>query len=501
MRAGSALLVVLVVIVMLALGAYTFSETMVSEFQATAMHGRRVQSRAAADSGIQYVATVVGNRRQLLSDNFYNNPGLFQNKMIAGSKDSHGRGFFSVVAPIESDSASSSIRFGLVDESSKANLNSIAGRIRDDKLDEQTAREILLGLPAMTPEGADAILDWLDPDDLPRRYGAESEFYANEEPAYTAKNDRLDTFEELLLVRGVTTELLYGEDTNRNGLLDANENDGDKSLPFDNGDNVLDRGWLTLLTVDSRERNFRRDGRPKINLNQESLDHLYAEVSADFGDDVASFIAAVRRGGQDTPVDEEPAHRQGGATRIRSIYDLIGAELTTEETGASLTSPWSGEPDDLLEHLPVLLDTFTTHYGPFVEGRININLATRAVLLTVPAMDKRLADAIVAKRVQSSTGQRVRDSNQLRATTAWLLIEGHVDLDRMRELAPYITTGGSVFRAQVVSYLEGGEMPTRLEALIDATYQQPRVISLRDLTDFGAGYSDEQLSMNGRRGL
>ena len=51
-RAGSTLLVVLVVVVMLSLGAYTFSELMIVEIEATNSYGRAIQSRELALSGI-----------------------------------------------------------------------------------------------------------------------------------------------------------------------------------------------------------------------------------------------------------------------------------------------------------------------------------------------------------------------------------------------------------------------------------------------------------------
>ena len=35
----------------------------------------------------------------------------------------------------------------------------------------------------------------------------------------------------MLLIKGVTADLLLGEDTNANGLLDPEENDGDENLP------------------------------------------------------------------------------------------------------------------------------------------------------------------------------------------------------------------------------------------------------------------------------
>jgi len=58
----------------------------------------------------------------------------------------------------------------------------------------------------------------------------------------------------------MTTEILYGEDTNLNGVLDPNENDGDVSLPTDNRDGRLDAGLLEYVTVYTRQPNTGSDG-------------------------------------------------------------------------------------------------------------------------------------------------------------------------------------------------------------------------------------------------
>jgi len=501
------LLVVLVIIVLLALGAYTFSETMISEREATAMYGRQVETRVLADSGVQYVAAMLGQRQQLPDESIVNNTRRLRDVLVRHSKRPRGCGRFSIVAPLESDRASRTVRFGLVDESGKLNLNAVAQRVHEDGLDEAHARAILLRLPGMTPKIADAILDWLDADELPRENGAESEFYTGLDPSCRAKNGPLDALDELLSVRGVSRELLFGEDINRNGLLDPNEDDGGASSPNDNADGVLDRGWHALLTIFSRESNMRRDGRPKIDVNQGSLSELFDQVSAEFGDDVAAYVLTYRLSGHDVPPqdtanterDDDQALFQQGTNRIHSLYDLIGAELATEETGAKLESPWTTDPNDMRRYLPELLDALTTHAEPFIEGRININVAPREVLLAVPGMTERLADVIVASQPRRATADSVVAVDASRATTAWVLTEGHVDASTMRDLDRYITARGDVYRAQVIGYFDAGATVTRLEAVIDATYRFPRVVSLQDLTDLGAGYSRRQLMSDTRR--
>ena len=60
-RPGSVLVVVLVVVSLLTLGAYTFSEMMMVEAEATSMYARQVQTRALADSGVELVAALLGD--------------------------------------------------------------------------------------------------------------------------------------------------------------------------------------------------------------------------------------------------------------------------------------------------------------------------------------------------------------------------------------------------------------------------------------------------------
>jgi type II secretory pathway component PulK len=123
----------------------------------------------------------------------------------------------------------------VIDELSKLNINT-------------ATKEQLLGLPDMVEEIADAIIDWRDSDDMPSGLGVESGYYEGLAYGYRARNGPFRTLRELLLVKDVSEELFYGEDTNLNGRLDYNERDGQESPPADDGDNVLDVGWAAYLT-------------------------------------------------------------------------------------------------------------------------------------------------------------------------------------------------------------------------------------------------------------
>src|SRR5690606_30820187 len=134
-----------------------------------------------------------------------------------------------------------------------------------------------------------------DEDEEPRPYGAELEYYSTLPTPYAPKNGPIESVEELLLVRGVTPQLLFGVDANRNGVIDAAEQ---QAAMVDIG-SMASLGWAAFLTVHGQEANRRRDGTPRININQDDLELLYDELSAAIdNEDFVTFILAYRIGGQ-----------------------------------------------------------------------------------------------------------------------------------------------------------------------------------------------------------
>src|SRR4029077_20593203 len=97
--------------------------------------------------------------------------------------------------------------------------------------------------------------------------------------------------EELLLVKGVTPQLLFGSDLNRNGYQDPNE---DTSTTTSGG---VDRGWSAFLTIYSREQNLDANGLALTNLNDSTVDlaTMYDTLATNLGDDLAKFIIMYRQ--------------------------------------------------------------------------------------------------------------------------------------------------------------------------------------------------------------
>lgn len=81
----------------------------------------------------------------------------------------------------------------------------------------------------------DSILDWRDQDNFHLLNGAEDDYYEALPKPYSCKDGNFDTVEELLQVRGVTPELLYG----------CSSGGGDTALGWQ-------KGLVDLVTVYSR---------------------------------------------------------------------------------------------------------------------------------------------------------------------------------------------------------------------------------------------------------
>lgn len=307
---GVILPVVLVLVGLLALVMAGFIFFVRAEVAGTQARRDGQQARLAAESGLQEVITVLRTARDDPTA-WLDVPERFRHGLVwsegyvreddpvrklGSRKELLERGSpvpawrFSVVAA-NRDGPPDTIRFGVTPEAGKLNLNA-ASETEIRRLLEPLLLE--LGLER-APKLVACLLDWLDEDDDPRPDGAENEYYTTLEPAYYAKNGPLDTLEELLLVRGFSAAVLDGEDTNRNGVLDANEDDGAASFPYyDNADGILNPGIAAFATVWSQEPGQNNQPvRGRINVNVAPLRVLQA--LDDMPPDAAERIVALRR--------------------------------------------------------------------------------------------------------------------------------------------------------------------------------------------------------------
>jgi type II secretory pathway component PulK len=415
---------------------------------------------------------------------------------------------FSVVAP-RYDGPEDTMRFGLTPESAKLDLNHAT-----DTQIEMLLTPLMVGLQIDNPtELIAAILDWRDEDSDMREGGAENEYYNELEPAYNAKNGPFDTVEELLLVKGITAAVLYGEDVNRNGILDENEDDGEDSFPYyDNGDGILDYGIAPFLTVWARDMDVSLDNKQRISLynNGAAIQAQLALYEAPTGEDEYAYEdeeAEIPLSAETLAFVASIAGNQSIIQQMRSVADLYagGEEGRESASGGDPNDPNAppseGTPTELqsspvtLEELPYLMDRLTVRapqeIGQPIYGLINVNAAPIRVLLTIPGMTEEAAATIVA-------GRREVDAELLR-TPAWLVITETLDVATFKEIAPYITTKSYQFHVEVIGYADHLKVAKRLEWVIEMVGPLAQIKYHRDLTRLGLAWplDDETVIVEG----
>lgn len=500
-RRGYVLIVVLIVIVVLSLAAYRFTEVMTAEAEVAYRSTEAAQARAHAVSGVHYAAGLLSDPNAVtgtLGGNPFDAPSAFSGVTLGPTDGPRGGGRFSVVSVADTFSGSGearyAIQYGVTDEGAKLNINAL---IQEDDTG-QVLHDALMKLPDMTEEIADAIVDWVDSDDTQRTAGAESGYYATLPQAYQAKNGPLNTLEELLLVRGVTPRLLFGTDRNRNGKLDPGEDDG----------TGFSRGWSEFLTVYGRELNVDSSGNPRVPINDDNdIAGTNQQLATALGQDMADYLTYYRFGAKTAKVSGDGKSVTGSADMLRaavqaklagipiasktvkSVFSLAGTQVT-------LPKPPNARPNDpdivfpcplndparQKELLPKLLDLTTTRTNFELAPRVNVNTAPPEVLAGLPG----LTDADVSAILSARTGLTATDPAT--TTGAWLVTSANVKLSTFQTLEKYVTGRTQTYRVQSVGYFGKGGPVARVEAVIDTNQGHPRIVYFRDATDLGRGF-------------
>ncbi|MEN6331209.1 MAG: helix-hairpin-helix domain-containing protein [Smithella sp.] len=189
---GIALIIVLWIMTLLIVITFAFSVTVRTEVFSTITFKEQLENKYLAEAGMNravlemfYRSTYKNNQINLEGVEVYSADGSFHHGQTG---DGH-------------------YQFACMDETGKININ---------MLSDATAailNNLLINLGVEESQAdviVDSILDWKDGDDLHRLHGAEDDYYESLPQPYKAKNANFDTLEELLLVKGVTRDILYG---------------------------------------------------------------------------------------------------------------------------------------------------------------------------------------------------------------------------------------------------------------------------------------------------
>ena len=498
-RNGMILFVVTIVLAMLAVGALALVSLLTTEYEATRLRGDDLQASQLVQSGIEAIAqTVVATETEQVpneadgadtfylpeqfaaetgsTDRLYDNPTWFRAVEVVPAsvgRSGRGAGRFTVFSPKVEQDRLAGVRYGLVNESTRLHLGSV---LQWDLESPGQGSRSLLKLPGMTPSIADSILDWIDADKTARPSGAELDYYERIDAPYRPRNAVPVSLEELLLVRDMTRQLLFGTDTNFTygadmSFFERNQAElavqVDEMMPPTDANDLFQQDdptalpWCFLLTTLSAEKLVDPTGKARFSLNDGNLEFLEQQLNtAGLDKESVDFLIAWRKnkGNIDDPID------------------LLDAEITVAETQTALKSPFTLDNSASEEKFLKLLDVATTSPTVVVSGRINVNEAPRIVLSAVPELTTEHLSRILSLRSNRDTRKR---------HAVWLLSEKIVDKETMKKLSSRLTTGGDVYRAQVVGFFDRLGTTSRAEVVVDATVQPPRQIYSKDLTMYG----------------
>jgi len=419
-EAGSILIVTIWVVLVLAGLTLVFSRAMRVEAIATANHRSALEAEEIARGAAAFVKARLASE----DDVDIKLEGATPYEAI-----SVGEGYFWLLRPdLEEDDA---YYYGIRDESSKVNLN-------------EAGYEMLMKLPRMTSELAGAIIDWRDSDsDVYIEGGAEDEYYLLLDEPYYCKNSALETVEEVLLIKGASLEIMFGEDTNRNGVLDDNENDGEESEPDDNRNGRLDRGFYDYVTVYSEEPNKNSSGEKRINIRSNDSRQDLITLLQGVGLSADQFLMQqFLRAYSFTSVLDFYIKAQGFLGLTREQFKLIENEI-------------SASSDETL------------------SGLINVNTAPKEVLMCLPNIDESDAEALV----------RVRNSDDVdTGSIAWV---ADALPEKASEIGRYITINSYQYSADIISASGDGRAFSRYRMVVDAMDDEFKVIYWKALKHLG----------------
>jgi type II secretory pathway component PulK len=413
-RRGTVLIVAMGVLAILTALVLTLARSMRVEAVTSANYTASVQSDAIELAGEQYAAELLVNQADQVLTMDYTN---FTAIPVGNA------GYFWIIRPNYDDPSLPS--YGFIDENAKLNINT-------------ATEDMLLMLPGMTQDLADAIIDWRDDDEDPSASGAgaESQYYMTLPNPYQAKNAPFESVEELLLVRGFTRELLYGQ-----SMADNNH-----FLPYDQtgsftgntviggGTSDLDpslyRGLFDFLTVYSVANNP-------------------ADPAAPGGNNGGNGSGSGSNGSQGGSRSQVAGGGSGSGNGGGSSGGKGGGTGSGSGGGSGSTATAS--------------------------GRINVNTAPREVLLCLPGLSESDVDAIISQR-SSSLSSDPTDTTWLASTLG----------PKVNDVMNYVSTGSSYqYSADIVAVSANGRSFKRTRVIFDTRSGTPKIIYRRDLTPFG----------------
>ncbi|HEX7655092.1 MAG TPA: general secretion pathway protein GspK [Verrucomicrobiae bacterium] len=221
-----------------------------------------------------------------------------------------------------------SITVKIIDLERKININAAAPDLLQSVLQKQNVDASQISVIS------DCIADWIDPDDVTRPAGAESDYYQGKPIPYNAKNAPMDDISELMLIKGITPKMFDGS---------GQENTANGGIPHHQlgvGHTFSGEADYTFTDVDV----FTPFGSGKVNINTASSAVLQTLPMMD--SDTADAIVRFRAGpdGQEGTDDDTPFQNVNMISasgipqqNIGPIMQFITTKSTTFEVHVTAT--------------------------------------------------------------------------------------------------------------------------------------------------------------------
>jgi type II secretory pathway component PulK len=440
---------VLIIVLWIAFGLVSitlyFASSMSSELRASDNRACGLAAEQAIEGAARYVTYILASQA---TNGAIPDPSTYANQAVPV-----GNAHFWMIGRDTNATTSPQLSFALVDEASKMNLNSVSSNM-------------LVNLPNMTADFLSAILDWRDTNS---NNGSQAS-YSMLNPPYQCKGAPFETVDELRLVRGADMDVLLGEDFNRNGVLDPNEDD-------ENHDGTLTPGMLEYFTVYSREPVTNSDGTARVNISvltaASSTDLrsvLETNISSSRADQILAQLGLTSGptrpggpggGGNTGPPRGGPPGAVAAAVPFASLLQFYRKSgMTVDELGS-------------------VANLLTVTNGTYILGRVNVNTASAAVLACLPGMTPDLAQTLV----------NYRQTNPDKLTSVgWVadaLGSGNAAALDDLESEDCLTTQSYQFTADIAAIGPFGRGYRRTRFVFDVSDGTPRIVYRQDLTHLG----------------
>ena len=414
--------------------------------------GDKIQAHYLALAGIEKAKALLyqnaaerSHSRKNHTGEFYDNPQQFREVAL-------GRGIYSVLRRARTDEGGG-VLYGVADEESRLNVNTATA-------------EALQKVQGLGADVASAILGWRGEGNSV----AETEYYLSQQPAYRPRGGRLETIRELLMVRGVTSAALFGQDTHQNGLLEPEEEGNDRSPRYFSPVAAADLGWAGILTVDSVVKNVNAAGESRVNI--QSADESSLSAVHGLTPEMARAIVAYR-----------------GQHQFQSIADLL--EVTPPQNNNNDGNPNAGNrpnpnagnnpPPDAggdasgqkvisTELFADIADDLTVATDDDITGVINLNTAGVETLICLPGIDRNLAQAIISYRASSGFFDNI---------AGVLKVDG-LTPEIFKQLAPLVTVRSETFRILGEGRVKSTGATQRIQAIVRVNLDGVKTLSYRE---------------------